>query len=1492
MKLSTYLLKQLVLMLSIPLCASLSAATYYVDPAGSDSNTGASAQPFKTIQRAANTASAGDTVYIRPGVYRETVTPANSGTAGNVITYTQDPATVGSGTVVISGADLISGWTLDSSHTSGKVYKATMNWDLDSDPIRITSNQVFVDGQMMNLARWPNNNFDVSRPIWAIADDGHINGTGNTTGWMDCSDLAELPSADYSGAYIHLNVGESWSSSHGEVTSIAGNRVEFSTNQYAVADPYQPHFGSWFYIADKKELLDTYGEWWHDESTNSLYLWSPTGDDPTSMTVEAKRRHLGFDLQDRHYITISNIEFFACTIITSRGWEDLASLPKVQTTTINFDWTNSIFGNEINAWFFDFRGEASNITLDSIKAKYITHATYIPGSDPVGDYWSNYTAGSGIVLNGTNNKLLNSVVSYSSANGVAIIGENNTVDNCIIHDVDYMAIDGSGITAGPSNTYSYGHTITNNDVYNSGRSLILVRPLKAGTVSNNHLWNAVLQTTDSGGINCFGVVSDGTVISYNIIQDCVAPKYGAAGIYLDEYSTGHIVHHNLAFNTHMAMRNNMPRSQHVYNNTFLGLLSTNGGLLNKYGNYFNWNEDSGFPGVPLNNYFRNNIFGNVYEYRKSNHSNNLPNDDQNPEWDTFTGAYPLPYPPDYPAIAEDYFKFTDAAGGDFTLQSTSPAVNYGTTGTDNGVTIPAYALGGNNGAPDAGAFEYGRTAWTAGSSLTPNYPNPPSHLTASSVDYESITLQWQDNSNNEEAFYLERSEDARVFTTVAVLPANTTTYTDKIALGGYYYRVRADQSPYCKYLKLTGTRSIFSRFEYEGYDETDPADPDVDKVGTGIALPAFSWLRYDNVKFSSDVTTVTMLIDPGYGDIPSGQPGDGQWYDQPGYDGRIEFRLGSPTGTLLASIRPEGPYGWSSNGFQTFNVSGFPDTTADLYVVTTAGGIGNADWFQFGRANQSVSAPLSLTENNGTLTWSDTSNNELGFRIEQSSDNITWVEIAETGANVETYTVPTGYFYRIRAFNIHDYSDYSNKAGQGSGPEPETTPNPPTSLTASSASATSATLTWQDNSLVETGFRVEMATSSGGPYSQVATTGENITTATVGSLTAGNTYYFRVYAYNGQGNSNYSNTTSLLVEDPNAVPDPEVYEPFDGALIGNSSVGLALTWSEPWNHPIYDSTGLSFGTLPVKTGGIKDNGNSYVGNYRTLNTPLDPQTDGVIYMSMLQRYDGLPASPATNLEKAVIINWGVTNAQINFGIWEPYSDGVRHMLTQMRFGTWKNNGIYSTLTEGKTYLHLLKFEYVGGEYKISSWVYDDIAQVPETAPSAAGSAILYGSNISFAATNWSIQNIGFAYGGGTAGAFDELRIGTDYAAVVPMGGSSTGFSSWISSNYSGLSDQTATGDPDNDGVSNFMEYALGLDPSSPTLTGLPTIADNGTNLDFSFNDAQNGVTYQVQISTNGMSSWSAYGSAVTGDASGSTTISVPKTQMVNGKLFIRLQAVE
>lgn len=93
--------------LSIVIFASITVfaqagTTFYVSIGGSDSNPGTLTAPWLTIQHAANTATAGATVYVMGGVYKQSVSFPNSGTASEPITFTSYPGQ----TAIIDGTGL------------------------------------------------------------------------------------------------------------------------------------------------------------------------------------------------------------------------------------------------------------------------------------------------------------------------------------------------------------------------------------------------------------------------------------------------------------------------------------------------------------------------------------------------------------------------------------------------------------------------------------------------------------------------------------------------------------------------------------------------------------------------------------------------------------------------------------------------------------------------------------------------------------------------------------------------------------------------------------------------------------------------------------------------------------------------------------------------------------------------------------------------------------------------------------------------------------------------------------------------------------------------------------------------------------------------------------------------------------------------------------------------------------------------------------------
>jgi hypothetical protein len=226
-------------------------------------------------------------------------------------------------------------------------------------------------------------------------------------------------------------------------------------------------------------------------------------------------------------------------------------------------------------------------------------------------------------------------------------------------------------------------------------------------------------------------------------------------------------------------------------------------------------------------------------------------------------------------------------------------------------------------------------------------------------------------------------------------------------------------------------------------------------------------------------------------------------------------------------------------------------------------------------------ANLTATALSGTqirLTWKDTSTKEKGFKIERSADGINFSQIATTLVNVITYinsglTAGTKYYYRIKAYSSTNESNYTSIASA------VTTLTAPSALTALAASSSSINLKWLDNSLNETGFKIERSTDNK-TFSEVGTAASNIKAYSDTGLNEGTRYYYRIRAYNGATNSSYTVSATAVTL---------IAAPTNLTATASSGSKINLSWtdnsSKETGFKIERSTSPTTGFVQVATTG-------------------------------------------------------------------------------------------------------------------------------------------------------------------------------------------------------------------------------------------------------------------------------------------------------------------
>lgn len=169
-----------------------------------------------------------------------------------------------------------------------------------------------------------------------------------------------------------------------------------------------------------------------------------------------------------------------------------------------------------------------------------------------------------------------------------------------------------------------------------------------------------------------------------------------------------------------------------------------------------------------------------------------------------------------------------------------------------------------------------------------------------------------------------------------------------------------------------------------------------------------------------------------------------------------------------------------------------------------------------------------VTTSNVALSW-NASPGATSYNVKRStSDGGPYSTVSSpttTSYADNDVTAGTTYYYVVSAVNAAGQSPNSSQVS-GTPTAPTGPPAAPSNLSGTALSCCQVSLNWTDNSNDETGFYLERQRYSDG-WIQIATPGANVTGYVDNGVTYGQTYYYRIRAYNGIGTSAYSNQITV-----------------------------------------------------------------------------------------------------------------------------------------------------------------------------------------------------------------------------------------------------------------------------------------------------------------------------------------------------------------------------
>ena len=276
--------------------------------------------------------------------------------------------------------------------------------------------------------------------------------------------------------------------------------------------------GGIFTVVGGIQMPDAPREWRYDAATKTLHAQFPAGATPHTMTVSAKRRRLAFDLAKRSFIEV-------------RGFE-------VSAATLNL-------------------AGAEHCLVQGLYAHHISHTR---GGRTAGGIGAD-----GIEVSGAGNTIRDCEIAYTVGSGIVLRGTRNAVVNNYIHHTDYFGCYGC-----PVKVSGAEHLISHNTIHDTGRDGLQPGG-RSHAIQYNHIFRVGLLTRDLAITYCGGTDANGTEMHHNWFHDNLAAS-SSSGLYLDNYTHNFLLHHNVIWNIPgLALHLNRPSGYNLaFNNTIFG----------------------------------------------------------------------------------------------------------------------------------------------------------------------------------------------------------------------------------------------------------------------------------------------------------------------------------------------------------------------------------------------------------------------------------------------------------------------------------------------------------------------------------------------------------------------------------------------------------------------------------------------------------------------------------------------------------------------------------------------------------------------------------------------------------------------------------------------------------------------------------------------------------------------------------------------------------